>query len=68
MDLGAVQNYGVASEAEALVTDTSTVSNIKYMTPARTLAVRNAIDAEVNVALGEIETAFNDALAAIDAP
>lgn len=66
--LGAVQNYGVASEAEALVTDNSTVSNTKYMTPARTLAVRNAIDAEVNVALGEIETAFNDAIAAIDAP
>jgi hypothetical protein len=65
--LANVLNYSVASEAEALVTDTQTVSNMKYMTPARTLAVRQAIDVEINTALGEIETAFNDAIAAIDA-
>lgn len=66
--LGAVENYGIASEVEALVTDDLTASNEKYMTPARTLAVRKAIDTEVNAALASIETAFNDAIAAIDAP
>lgn len=65
--LSDVQNFGIATEAEALSTDTMLVSNSKYMTPARTLAVRMAIDSEVNAALADIEQAFNDAIAAIDA-
>jgi hypothetical protein len=66
--LANVENYGVATEAEALELDLGLSTNAKYMTPARTLDVRLAIDAEVNTALSDIETAFNDAIAAIDAP
>lgn len=66
--LGNVENYGVATQAQALETDPGLSVNNAYMTPARTLDVRKAIEAEVNTALTEIETAFNDAIAAIEAP
>ena len=66
--LGNVENYGVATQAQALETDPGLSANNAYMTPARTLDVRKAIEAEINASLADIETAFNDAIAAIEAP
>lgn len=65
--LGAVENYGIATSIEALETDDLSSSNAKYMTPKRTLEVRQAIEASVEQSLIDIETAFNDAIAAINA-
>lgn len=42
-------------------------TNDAYMTPARTLDVRKEITAEVTASLADIEQAFNDAIAAIEA-
>lgn len=66
--LDKVENHGIATEPQALETDTGLSSNASYMTPARTLAVRKAIEAEVNASLADLESAFQDAIAAIDPP
>lgn len=64
--LGSVENYGIATEAQALETDPVLSSNQAYMTPARTLAVRQAIESAVEQSLVDIEAAFNAAIAEID--
>lgn len=70
--LGSVENFGVATEAEALETDPLTAATNKYMTPQRSVQMRAAIETGVEQQLvqfaSDIETAFTDALALLDPP
>lgn len=62
--LGLVQNFGVATNQEAV----DGVVDNKYMTPAKTKAVRDEIEANVSSALTSISQAFADAIAVINTP
>lgn len=62
--LGNVNNYATATVAETV---TGTATNL-YTTPAGVQGVRDAMEVDTAAALTSIETAFNDALANLQAP